>query len=183
MNDVTSLLVRVDAGDRDAADRLYRLVYDELRSMARRQVDREGPGNTLQATALVHEAYLKLVGQENVAWQNRRHFFMAVAENMRRILVDRARERGAVKRGGGWRRLTLDDLNVDDSLDGVLDLHEAIEAFEREHPDRAELVKLRTFGGLGHLDAARALGLPPTTADRHWTFARAWLFRHLSAGE
>ena len=183
MTDVTHLLGRIDDGDDDASAELYQLVYDELRAMARRQMSREGPGRTLQATALVHEAYLKLVGQGEVGWENRRHFFKAVAENMRRILVDRARERGAAKRGGDWRRLSLDGagLTIDEPPDGLLDLNDAIAALEREHPVRAELVKLRYFGGLGQVDAARALGLPPTTADRHWAFARAWLYRHLDA--
>ena len=182
MTDVTILLGRVDEGDATASEELYELVYRELRAMAQRQMSREGTGQTLQATALVHEAYLKLVGGDGeIGWVNRRHFFKAVADNMRRILIDRAREKGAAKRGGGWRRLTLDgtDLTVDTPPDGILDLNDALTALEQEHPLRAELVKLRFFGGLGQADAARALDLPPTTADRHWELARNWLFRFL----
>ncbi len=182
MTDVTLLLGRVDDGDPTASEELYALVYEELRAMARRQMARERPGRTLQATALVHEAYLKLVGAEGEdGWANRRHFFKAAAEKMRQILIDAAREKGARKRGGGWRRLSLDHagLALDTPPDGLLDLDDAITALEAEHPLRAELVKLRLFAGLGQGEAAAALDLAPTTADRQWAFARAWLWRYL----
>ena len=118
------------------------------------------------------------------AGHNRRHFFKAAAEKMRQILVDQARGRGAQKRGGGWRRLTLDGagIAIDTAPDGILDLHDALTRFEAEHPQQAELVKLRFFAGLSQADAAAALGLPGTTADRHWAFARAWLYRQLASG-
>jgi len=160
---------------------LLPLVYDELRTLADRHLRREAPGATLQATALVHEAYLRLLGpagDDSRGWDGRGHFFAAAAEAMRRILVERARTRGALKRGGGWRRLNLDrpDILVDDVPAELLDLSDALDRLAAESPEKAELVKLRFFGGLTLPQAAAALGISPSTADRAWAYARAWLF-------
>jgi RNA polymerase sigma factor (TIGR02999 family) len=142
----------------------------------------EKPGQTLQATALVHEAYLRLVDTENVQpWKSRGHFFAAAAEAMRRILVEGARKRGRLKRGGDRQRLDLDalQLSVQEVADELLALDEALAEFGQKHPDKAELVKLRYFAGLTVAQAAQALGISTSTADRHWTYARAWLYRRI----
>ena len=148
----------------------------------------ERPDQTLQATALVHEAYLRLVDTSKVQlWESRWHFFAAAAESMRRILVDNARRRGRIKRGGGAQRVDLDcvDLTVDDPPDELIALDEALIELAKEHPAKAQLVNLRYFGGLTHEEAAAALGISVSTADRHWAYARAWLYRQMSseAGE
>lgn len=188
-SDVTQMLRDIERGDSRASAALLPVVYEELRKLAQARLARERPGQTLQATALVHEAYLRLVGPEEdgeVNWDSRGHFFAAAAEAMRRILVDRARARGAKKRGGSARRLTLDTatLIVDNEVPAELaDLDEALTRFETEDPQKAMLVKLRFFGGLTLRQAADALGLAPTTADRHWAYARAWLFNALSPAE
>ncbi|VAX40550.1 hypothetical protein MNBD_PLANCTO03-1823 [hydrothermal vent metagenome] len=176
------------AGDRQAADALLPLLYDELRKLARARLAREQPGQTLQATALVHEAYLRLQGPEDErhpGWDGRGHFFAAAAEAMRRILIDRARAKGAAKRGGSALKLTLDPdlITLEHPPEGFEDLHEALSRFEAEDPDKAMLVKLRFFSGLTLKQAAAVLGLPQSTADRHWAYARAWLFEALSASE
>ncbi|QDU69658.1 ECF-type sigma factor [Engelhardtia mirabilis] len=180
MTDVTRILEQVDAGDEAASKQLFNVLYDELRRLADLQLAGERPGNTLQPTALVNEAYLRLV-DKSVGWASRAHFFRVAARTMRRILVDRAREKGAVKRGGGWRRLTADDasLSVEEDPGALLDLDEALEALRGPHPLHAELVCLRFFSGLTLRDAAGVLGLPPTSADRAWAFARAWLAHRL----
>lgn len=183
--ELTSILNAIDQGDSHAAADLLPLLYDELRRLAESRIARESPGHTLQATALVHEAYLRIIGPQGAAdarWQNRAHFFAAAAEAMRRILIDRARAKGAHKRGGDARRLTLDPalLSFDDIPAEIIDLHEAIEKLEAQDPLKASLVKLRFFAGLTQAQAATVLGLPPTTAERHWTFARAWLYQELS---
>ncbi len=183
--DVTQILGAVRAGDREAAARLLPLVYQELRQLAEHRLSRESPGQTLQATALVHEAYLRLVDPKDPNgshWDGEVHFFSAAAEAMRRILIDRARARGAQKRGGARKRIALEaiDLLLDPVPPEVLDLDEALEHLAREHPRHAELVKLRFFAGLTLAQAAAALQLPPSTADRHWAFARAWLYRRLN---
>jgi RNA polymerase sigma factor (TIGR02999 family) len=185
---VTQVLSAIDSGDPRAAAELLPLVYDELRKLADARLAQERPGQTLQATALVHEAYLRLVGPDldgGRGWDSRGHFFAAAAEAMRRILIDRARARGAVKRGGSARRLTLDParLSLDSIPSEVADLDEALTRFEAEDPQKAALVKLRFYGGLTLKQAAAALGLPATTADRHWAYARAWLFQALSGEE
>jgi RNA polymerase sigma factor (TIGR02999 family) len=183
---VTQILSAIDSGDPLAAAELLPLVYQELRKLADVRLAQEKPGQTLQATALVHEAYIRLVGSDpdgDGGWESRGHFFAAAAEAMRRILIDRARARGAVKRGGTARRLTLDPtlLSLDSVPSEIADLDEALTHLEAEDPEKAALVKLRFYGGLTLKQAGAALGLSSNTADRHWAYARAWLFRALSA--
>jgi RNA polymerase sigma factor (TIGR02999 family) len=182
MKDVTRILSAIEQGDPRAAAQLLPLVYDELRRLAAQKLTREKPGQTLQATALVHEAYLRLVDAERVPnWDSRGHFFAAAAEAMRRILIDDARRKRTEKHGGRHRRLDLDD--VDPAADvpsaDLLALDEALRKLEAAEPAKAELVKLRYFAGLSIDDAARALGIAPATAKRHWVYARAWLFREM----
>jgi RNA polymerase sigma factor (TIGR02999 family) len=184
MSEVTRILSAIEQGDPSAAEQLLPLVYDELRKLAAQRVSQEKPGQTLQATALVHEAYLRLVGAGPAQhWDSRGHFFAAAAEAMRRILVDRARARRRLKRGGDRRRVDLDELElaIEGPSDDLLALDEALTKLAAKHPDKAELVKLRYFAGLSVDEAARALGISPATADRHWTFARAWLYRAVAA--
>src|SRR5262245_7243051 len=179
MSDVTRILSAIEQGDPRAAGELLPLVYDELRKLAAARMAAEQPGHTLQPTALVHEAYARLVGQaEDQRWDSHRHFFAAAAEAMRRILIDRARDKHRLKRGGGWRRLRLDrlDLSVAEPPEDLLALDEALERLAREDPPCAELVKLRFFAGLTLEEAAAALGLARRTADRSWAFARSWLY-------
>jgi RNA polymerase sigma factor (TIGR02999 family) len=186
MSDVTRILSAIEQGDQAAAGQLLPLVYDELRLLAAQKLTQEQPGHTLQATALVHEAYLRLVGTEDVArWDSRRHFFAAIAEAMRRILIDRARDKGRLKRGGNWRRLKLDDidLSVADPPDDLPALDEALQKLAKEDPLCAELVSLRYFAGLTLEEAATTLGIARRTADRYWAFARSWLFDELSKGD
>jgi RNA polymerase sigma factor (TIGR02999 family) len=178
MNDVTRILSAIEQGDPQAAGQLLPLVYDELRRLAAQKLAGEAPGHTLQATALVHEAYLRLVGPEdNPLWESRGHFFAAAAEAMRRILVESARRRGRQKRGGGRPRVDLleADLTVDDPPDEMLAVDDALERLEAEDPQAAELVKLRYFAGLSVEEAAQALGMSRATAYRHWSYARAWV--------
>ena len=185
MSDVTHLLSAIEQGDPHAAEQLLPLVYDELRQLAAQKLAQEKPGQTLQATALVHEAYLRLVDRDKVQrWDSRGHFFAAAAEAMRRILINRARDRKAHKRGGGWKRVHLDRLAVlaDASDDDLLALDEALERLAKENPPCAQLVKLRFFAGLTLGEAAASLGLARRTADRTWAYARAWLFEALSKG-
>jgi RNA polymerase sigma factor (TIGR02999 family) len=185
MNDFTSTLAAAAQGDPHAAEQLLPLVYDELRRLAAQKLTQEAPGQTLQATALVHEAYLRLVnGDEARHWDNRGHFFAAAAEAMRRILLNRARDKKRLKRGGDHKRVNLDQLAVvdDASDDDLLALDESLEKLARESPACAELVKLRFFAGLTLEEAAAALGLARRTADRLWAFARAWLYQSLSDG-
>src|SRR5262245_39258205 len=187
-SDVTQILSAINSGDPQAAAELLPLVYQELRKLADARLAQERPGQTLQATALVHEAYLRLVGPDHDAdknWGSRGYFFAAAAEAMRRILIDRARARGAVKRGGAARRLTIDPalLSLDSVPSEIADLDEALTRLEAEDPEKAALVKLRFYGGLTLKQAGAALGLSSTTADRHWAYARAWLFQALSAAE
>lgn len=185
---VTRILNAIDSGDQHAAAELLPLVYTELRKLADARLGRERPGQTLQATALVHEAYLRLLGPDGVdaaKWDSRAHFFSAAAEAMRRILIDRARARQADKRGGGAARAADVDLDalpllLGNSSHDLLDLDAALSALAAEDPQKAELVKLRFFAGLTLEQAARALGLSAATADRHWAYARAWLFSRLT---
>ncbi len=186
MSDVTHILAAIEQGDTAAASQLLPLVYDELRKLAAQQLAHEQPGQTLQATALVHEAYLRLVGDEpQKAWDGRGHFFAAAAEAMRRILVDRARDRRRQKRGGGRRRLrvSLDAVLHNPPDDDVLELDEALQNLAREDPAGAELVRLRVFAGLTLAEAAEVMGIGRRTADRYWAFARAWLCDALSDNE
>jgi RNA polymerase sigma factor (TIGR02999 family) len=183
---VVSLLNDAGAGHSQASNELLPLVYQQLRALAERKMRQEQPDQTLQATALVHEAYLRLVDTSKVQrWESRWHFFAAASESMRRILVENARRRGRLKRGGGLNRVDLDgiELTVNDPPDELLALDEALRALATEHPEKAQLVALRYFGGLGHLEAAEALGISPSTADRHWAFARAWLYRRMASQE
>jgi RNA polymerase sigma factor (TIGR02999 family) len=182
MNDVTEMLHAIGQGDPRAADRLLPLVYDELRRLAAQRLADEKPGLTLQPTALVHEAYLRLVGDANPSWDGRGHFFAAAAEAMRRILIDEARRKRRLKRGGRRGRVDLDqvDASVSAPGDDLLVLDEALEQFAAEDPKKAELVKLRFYGGLSVEEAASCLGISRATADRHWAYARAWLYEFLS---
>jgi RNA polymerase sigma factor (TIGR02999 family) len=174
---VTQLLDAAAAGDPKAAADLLPLVYDELRTLAAARLAAERSGQTLQPTALVHEAYLRLVGGEDRRWDSRGHFFAAAAEAMRRILVERARSKARLKRGGDRRRVDLDlvELAADGPGDDLLALDEALGKLERKDPRKAALVKLRFFAGLTNEHAAAALGISPSTADNDWAYARAWL--------
>ena len=184
MTDVTRLLYAIEGGEPRAAEHLLPLVYTELRRLAARQVAREKPGQTLDATALVHEAYLRLVDRSRQQlFANRRHFFAAAAEAMRRILVERARRRLRRERGGGRQVELADDLLPSACDDAELvAVHDALDRFAREDPETAELVKLHFFAGLTIDAAAELLGVAPRTAYRNWAYARAWLFRHLGGG-
>jgi RNA polymerase sigma factor (TIGR02999 family) len=183
MSDVTRVLEQIQQGDPNAADQLLPLVYDELRKLAAQKLAHEKPGQTLQATALVHEAYLRLVcdGEER-HWDGRRHFFAAAAEAMRRILVNRAEEKGCLKRGGGWKRVDLNALAVvnDASDEDLIAIDEALDRLNNESPVCAQLVKLRFFAGLTLDEAAASLGLARRTTDRYWAYARARLYEMMS---
>jgi RNA polymerase sigma factor (TIGR02999 family) len=178
MSDVTRILSAIERGDPKAADQLLPLVYDELRRLAASRMAREAPGQTLQATALVHEVYLRLLdGEPAQGWNSRGHFFAAAAEAMRRILVERARHWQSLKAGGDRQRQDLPDIELADAgsrLD-LLALHEALTRLEQQNRRRAELVKLRFFTGLTIAEAARALGISESTADNDWAYARSWL--------
>jgi RNA polymerase sigma factor (TIGR02999 family) len=185
MADVTQILSAIEAGDPKAAAELLPLVYDELRKLAAARLADEKPGQTLQATALVHEAYLRLVGDGQPRdWNGRGHFFAAAAEAMRRILINRARDRSRLKRGGGRNRVDLDALAEPATAPDadLLDLDAALDRLARSHPQAAELVKLKFFAGFTLHEAASALSLPPRSADRLWAFARAWLADALEPG-
>jgi len=179
MNDVTRILAAVDQGDSRAAEELLPLVYDELRRLAAQRLANEKPGQTLQATALVHEAYARLVGSgEPPRWDGCGHFFAAAAEAMRRILIERARHKQTCKAGGNRRRLDLDDIEPtleEENSDRLLALDEALRQLEAEDPRKAELVKLRFFAGLTAEHAAAALGVSTSTAEKDWAYARSWL--------
>jgi RNA polymerase sigma factor (TIGR02999 family) len=179
---VSRILAAASEGEAKAAEELLPLVYDELRALARRQLAAEPRGQTLQATALVHEAYLRLVKSDPVDWEGRRHFFGAAAQAMRRILIERARRRAAAKHGGGRDRITLDDIGAAQGTAPIdlLALHEALARLERRDPRMGEIVMLRFFAGLGVEETAAALGLSPRTVKRDWAVARAWLFEEMS---
>jgi RNA polymerase sigma factor (TIGR02999 family) len=182
MSEVTRILSAIEHGDPSAAEQLLPLVYAELRQLAAQKLAQEKPGQTLQATALVHEAYLRLVDVKQVqSWNSRGHFFAAAAEAMRRTLVEAARRKGSLRRGGARRRCDLPegDLAASPVLDQVLDLDEALGKLQAADPQAAELVKLRVFAGLTVEEAAQALGVSPRTAKRTWAYARAWLGREL----
>src|SRR4051812_3133589 len=182
---VTTLLNEAGAGNSNASADLLPLVYEQLRALAGRKMRQERPDQTLQATALVHEAYLRLVDTTKVQlWESRWHFFAAAAESMRRILVENARRRGRIKRGGDMVRVDLDKLEVtiDDPPDELIALDEALVELAKQQPQKAQLVNLRYFGGLTHEEAAQALRISISTADRYWAYARAWLYRHMSSG-
>lgn len=182
MSDVTQILSQIESGDRSAAEQLLPLVYDELRRLAAAKLSHEKPGQTLQATALVHEAYVRLVGSEDKDWDSRGHFFAAAAESMRRILVENARHKRSRRAGGDWQRVELPDIDVaspQPEVD-VLALSEALEKLEARGPRKAALVKLRYFAGLTNQEAADALGISSATADNDWAYAKSWLKLHLS---
>jgi RNA polymerase sigma factor (TIGR02999 family) len=183
MSDVTRILQQIESGDPSAAEELLPLVYDELRKLAAARMAQEPPDHTLQATALVHEAYLKLVGSgSQPGWQNRRHFFVAAAEAMRRILIDHARRRQRVKHGGDRQRVGLEtaEPHVEPQPDDLLLIDEALQRLGSEDPQAAEVVKLSYFGGLDVEQAADVLGMSRATAYRHWNYAKAWLHAEIS---
>jgi RNA polymerase sigma factor (TIGR02999 family) len=184
MSEFTSILSAIERGDPQAADQLLPLVYDELRRLAAQKLAHEKPGQTLDATALVHEAYLRLVdGDQAPQWNSRGHFFAAAAEAMRRLLIDRARRRRRPKHGGDRRRLSLEALSIpaDDRGEDLLALDEALRRLAEQEPVKAELVKLRYFGGLSMEEAAACLGVSLATAKRYWAVARAWLYAALAS--
>jgi RNA polymerase sigma factor (TIGR02999 family) len=181
MSDITRILNQLEKSDGNAAE-LLPLIYEELRKLARAKMSNESPGHTLQATALVHEAYLRLIGGAPQSWANRAHFFSAAAEAMRRILIDHARRRRTVRHGGGKEHVPLEELSIaapaeDDEL---IAIDEALEKLTTHNAQKAELVKLKYFAGLTTDEAAGVLGLSGPTAKRHWAYARAWLFREIS---
>jgi RNA polymerase sigma factor (TIGR02999 family) len=185
MKEVTRILSAVEQGDPHAAEQLLPLVYEELRKLAAQRLAQEAPGQTLQATALVHEAYLRLVDVEKTQhWDSRGHFFAAAAEAMRRILVENARRHQALKRGGGLERIDLPELaeSMQDDPVNLVALDEALQKLEALHPQKAQVIKLRFFAGLSLEETAQTLGISRATAQRHWAYARAWLFGQLNQG-
>jgi|SRR5471032_3049938 len=181
MSDVTQILHSIQAGEASAADKLLPLVYEELRKLAASKMAHESPNQTLQPTALVHEAWLRLTGDENIKWDGRAHFFGAAAEAMRRILIDNARRKMAVRHGGNQQRVDIAEVEIADSTkeDQLLAVNDALEQFAAVDRQKAELVKLRYFGGLAIEEAAEILGVSVPTANRWWAYSRAWLFQHL----
>jgi RNA polymerase sigma factor (TIGR02999 family) len=184
VSDVTHILVGIEEGDSRAVDKLLPAVYQELRLMAAQKLSHEGPGRTLQPTALVHEAYLRLVGTDSGTWKSRTHFFAAAAEAMRRILIENARRKRRLKRGGNQQKISMDEalVLIDSPSEDVIAVDEALARLAEEEPTIAELVKLRFFGGLTVEQAGEVLGISRRTATRHWTFARAWLYEQLARG-
>jgi RNA polymerase sigma factor (TIGR02999 family) len=183
LSDVTRILAQIESGDAAAADQLLLHVYDELRALAAAKLAQEKPGQTLQATALVHDAYIRLIDVKRAQqWDGRGHFFAAAAEAMRRILIERARQKGSLKRGGGAHRIDLEQpsLAVNDPSSDLLALDDALGELERNDAQAAQLVKLRFFAGLTHQEAADALGITRRSADRLWALARAWLYQRMS---
>ena len=181
VSDVTRILEASQNGDPTAADQLLPLVYDELRRLAAAKMAQEKPGQTLQPTALVHEAWLRLVGSENQRWENRAHFFAAAAEAMRRILIEKARRRQRLRHGGGQERVDLDEIAIvaPESDERLLQVHEALDRLAAEDKVKADVVKLRFFVGLTDREVADALGLSERTVERHWAYAKPWLFRQI----
>lgn len=185
MSDVTQLLDAIDAGDMQAADQLLPFVYDELRKLAARKLSLLPPGQTLQATSLVHDAYLKLTGGGKQRWENRRHFFAAAAEAMRHILIDRARRRARLRHGADAERLELDAIEIAEPArdEVLLQLNDALDELQRVSPERAEIVKLRFFAGFSETEIAGILNLSERSVQRHWSCAKAWLFEHIEGGK
>jgi RNA polymerase sigma factor (TIGR02999 family) len=181
VGEATLLLAAVEQGDPKAADKLLELVYEELRALAAHKMARELPGQTLQPTALVHEAWLRLVGSENPSFQNRAHFFSAAAEAMRRILIERARRRSSLRRGGAYQRVDIDQVNLaTPQADAeLLAVDEALDELTKEYPVQGEVVKLRYFGGRKNEEIAEILGVSISTVKNYWAFARAWLIQHI----
>lgn len=183
MNDVTQILASITEGDQAAVDKLLPLVYQELKGIAAHKMSRENPGNTLQPTALVHEAWVRLLGESEQQFNNRAHFFAAAAEAMRRILVESARRKRSLKRGGNAEREELnDDIMEPVRTDELLAIDESLDLLAQEDPQAASLVKLRYFVGMTMEEAATALNLPVRSAERLWAYARAWLRRSLQGG-
>jgi RNA polymerase sigma factor (TIGR02999 family) len=185
VSQVTLLLDAIEHGDSKAADELLPLIYDELRRLAAHKMAHEAPGQTLQPTALVHEAWLRLVGEGDPGWQNRAHFFAAAAEAMRRILIDRARRKLAFRRGGGQVRVELEESALEAPADDekILQVHDALEVLAAEDPEKAEIVKLRFFGGLSHEEIAAVLSVNEKTVRRHWEVAKVRLFQIIQAAQ
>ena len=181
MSDITRILQSIEQGHAQATDELLPLVYEELRKLAAQKMANEAAGQTLQPTALVHEAWLRLAGGESQRWDGRGHFFAAAAESMRRILIERARRKNSLKRGGDLKLVNLDDVEVAALADGdtLLLINDALVKLEKEDPDAAQVVKLRFFAGLTNEEVGRTMGFTARTAKRYWTFARAWLFQEL----
>lgn len=184
MNEFTRIINAIEQGDLQATEKLLPLVYEELRVLAAQKMAQEKPGHTLQATALVHEAYIRLLGSEAQNWSSRTHFFAAAAEAMRRILVDSARRKKSLKRGGEHQRVNLEsgDLAIEGPSGDIVALDEALGKLEESDKVKADLIKLRYFAGLTLEQAAEALDLSLTTAKRHWRYARAWLYNRITAG-
>lgn len=183
--EVTRLLGGGMPGNRVATDELLALLYDQLRAIAQQRLAGERPGHTLTATSLVHEAYLRLIGDDGVAWSNRGHFFTAAAEAMRRILIEHARARGRIKRGGDRKRAPINvvDLAIKHDAEEIVMLDDAICRLEQEDEQATRVVRLRFYAGLSNDETAKALGVSPSTVDRNWAYARAWLHRALKKGE
>ena len=184
MSDVTRILAAIEQGDARAADKLLPLVYEELRRLAARKMSLEQPGQTLQATALVHEAYIRLVGSDDRDWSGRTHFFAAAAEAMRRILIENARRKQRLKRGGARQKVDLEDADIvtEGPSDDIIALDEALAKLAQEDPVKADLVKLRYFAGLTIEQAAKILNISKATAERYWSYSRAWLFDEINKG-
>jgi RNA polymerase sigma factor (TIGR02999 family) len=185
MSDATVMLAAIEAGDSKAAEQLLVLVYDELRHLAASKLAQAAPGQTLQPTALVHEAWLRLVGDQNPSFKDRSHFFRACAEAMRHILIDRARRKQTERHGGGYRRVDFEefDLAAPAANDQLLAVNEALDTLAQEHPVQAEVVKLRYFTGLTNKEVSEVLGISVTTTKNYWTYSRAWLLNEIQAGE
>jgi len=181
MNDATLLLTAVGKGDPVAAEQLLELLYSELRKLATSKMAQEAPGQTLQPTALVHEAWLRLVGAKNPTFENRAHFFSAAAEAMRRILIDRARRRRRQRHGGSLERVNLEeqDIAAPEADEQLLAVHEVLDNFAKDHPIQAEVVKLRCFVGMTNEETSEALGVSVATVKNYWTFARTWIFNEI----
>ena len=184
MTDVTQVLQAAGRGDKSAMSDLFPLVYEELRKIAAARMARESPGHTLQPTALVHEAWLRLIKAEDQTWQNRAHFFGAAAEAMRRILVDHARRKAGLKRGGGQQRLNIEDLDLAEATpdEKILLINDALEELERVNPERARVVVLKFFAGMTNVEVAETLQVSKSTVDRHWECARTWLVQKIQRG-
>jgi RNA polymerase sigma factor (TIGR02999 family) len=182
MSEATILLTAMDQGDPKAADRLLAMVYEELRRLAASKMARESASHTLQPTALVHEAWLRLVGDKNPSFENRAHFFSAAAEAMRRILIESARRKLTQRHGGGCQRVNIEiqDLAAPDADQQMLSVHEALDSLAKSHPIQAEVVKLRYFAGMTNEETAQVLGITVPTAKNYWTFARAWIRKKIA---
>jgi len=183
LSDVTRILQSIDSGDSKAAGELLPLVYEELRRLAAAKMAKERPGQTLQPTALVHEAWIRLAGEGKHDWKNRAHFIGVAAEAMRRVLIDLARSKGTQRRGGGWKRVDFEHAcaAVEDDEDLILAINEAIEKLESEDPIKAQIVKFRYFLDLNQREIGEALGISEATVRRHWAFARSWLYAELQS--